>query len=284
MLSDDAPLTPTTEVVVEPTAEEANPSGPPLPSAATDTTPDEAAAPPPRRPASGGIKWSTTVIIFLGFLGLWMLIDTGFRNSLAGGLGTSPATPGPLYYAIGFGSDHILATMALAGAVEMAITALAYNYTTDWTKAARVQKWNAAFRKAQMAAIKSGKKDRIAALKPFQERITRLSSEVTIAQFKGMAITYFMLILIYTWVGLVIAAATVTQQTVSLGGSIINIYSYHVFGYFPLWFLIFSLYTVPASMAFRRVLKDYWLRRFARERNLVPVRPPPTPPAALSPA
>ena len=119
-----------------------------------------------------------------------------------------------------------------------------------------------------------GKKDRIAALKPHQERLTRLSSEVSIAQFKGMAITWFLLILIYTWVGLLIAGAAVSAQTVSLGGTVVNLYTYHVFGYFPLWFFIFSLYTIPFSLVFRRVLKNYWLRR-----HLGGGAPPSSPPA-----
>jgi uncharacterized membrane protein (DUF106 family) len=279
MLSDDAPLRSTTEVALPEEADDApatpgsGDSGSPEPS--TPTEPDAA---PPRPPAPRPVfKISTFLIVFLGLLGFLMLIETSTRNAIAGALGTSVTNPGPLYDLIGFESHYILATMALAGAIEMAITALAYNYTTDWTKAARVQKWNAAFRKVQMAAVRSGKKDRIEALKPFQERITRLSSEVTIAQFKGMAITYFLLILIYTWVGLVILNATVAEQTVSLGGSIVNIYAFKVFGYFPLWFLIFSLYTVPASMIFRRVLKHWWLRRYAAQNHITPR--PPLPPA-----
>ncbi len=278
MLSDDAPLRSTTEVALPQEDDDAPATGGALaegtdegsaPAEAPEVAPVRAPAP---RPA---FKISTFLIVFLGLLGFLMLIETSTRNAIAGGLGTSPLTPGPLYYLIGFESRYILATMALAGAIEMAITALAYNYTTDWTKAARVQKWNAAFRKAQMAAVRSGKKDRIAALKPFQEKITRLSSEVTIAQFKGMAITYFLLILIYTWVGLVILNATVTAQTVNLGGTLVNIYTTKVFGYFPLWFLIFSLYTVPASMIFRRVLKHWWLRRYAEKNHIAPAPPAP---------
>jgi uncharacterized membrane protein (DUF106 family) len=159
--------------------------------------------------------------------------------------------------------------MAFAGAIEMLFTALAYNFTTDWIKAAKVQKWSSAFRKVQMEAIRSGKKDRIAALKPHQERLTRLSSEVSIAQFKGMAITYFLLILIYTWVGLVIGQATATAQTISLGGSSIHLMAPVLSGLpIPWWFLIFSLYTVPFSLVFRRVLKHLWLQKYAREHNL----------------
>jgi uncharacterized membrane protein (DUF106 family) len=283
MLSDDAPLRSTTEVALPEDVDDAPATAGVRPgsSGEGDLAPEEVEETPARAPAPRpAFKFSTFIIVFLGLLGFLMLIETSTRNAIAGGLGTSPVTPGPLYYVIGFESHYILATMALAGAIEMAITALAYNYTTDWTKAARVQKWNAAFRKAQMAAVRSGKKDRIAALKPFQEKITRLSSEVTIAQFKGMAITYFLLILIYTWVGLVILNATLTQQTVDLGGTWVNIYTTKIFGYFPLWFLIFSLYTVPASMIFRRVLKDFWLRRYAAKNHIVPAPPAPVAEAA----
>jgi len=240
-----------------------------------EEAPEETPAPaekPSRPPPT--FKLSTFIYFFLGFLGIWMLFDTSFRNGIACALGMSnPNCPsgtsaGGLYWLIGFHSDYLLFTMAIAGALEMLITSLAYNYTTDWMKAAKVQKWSSAFRKVQMEAIRSGKKDRIAALKPHQERLTRLSSEVSIAQFKGMAITYFLLILIYTWVGLVIGGANSVQQTVALGtGSTINLASPVVFG-IPWWFLIFSLYTVPFSLVFRRFLKHVWLRRYeARNRS-----------------
>jgi uncharacterized membrane protein (DUF106 family) len=239
----------------------------------TDTAP--ASAPAPRtRPPPQPFKISTFLYVFLGFLGIWMLIDQSARNSIAGALGISASAIGPLYLLIGFQSHYLLATMALAGAFEMVITALAYNYTTDWIKAAKVQKWSQAFRKVQMEAIRSGKKDRIAALKPHQERLTRLSSEVTIAQFKGMAITYFLLILIYTWVGLVIANAPSTAQVITVNGASIGLLNPVLSGLpIPWWFLIFSLYTVPFSLVFRRVLKHLWLRRYAAEHHLPPVVP-----------
>jgi uncharacterized membrane protein (DUF106 family) len=258
---------------------EPEPASPP----AAEPTPAAPARPAAPRPT---FKISTFVYVFLGLLGLWMLIDTMARNGIACLLGTytpvsgvsytCPSGAGPLYFLIGFGSNYLLVTMALAGAIEMLITAVAYNYTTDWVKAAKVQKWSSAFRKVQMEAIRSGKKDRIAALKPHQERLTRLSGEVSIAQFKGMAITYFLLILIYTWVGLVIGAATNAQETVNLGGSQINLFHSVASGLpIPWWFIIFSLYTVPTSMIFRRILKHLWLRRYVRDHHLPPVPPLP---------
>jgi len=223
---------------------------------------------PPQRPPAPTFRfsWTTFVYVFLGMLGLWMLLDSAARNQIAGLLGVSATASGPLYWAIGFSSSYLLLTMALAGAIEMLITSLAYNYTTDWIKAAKVQKWSSAFRKVQMEAIRSGKKDRIAALRPHQERLARLSGEVSIAQFKGMAITYFLLILIYTWVGLVIAAAPASAQTIGLNGSTL-VLTHRVVPSLPVpwWFLIFSIYTIPFSMVFRRLLKHWWLRRYLDE-------------------
>jgi len=233
---------------------------------------DDDETPPPveprPRPPAPTFKISTMIYVFLGLLGIWMIFDTTLRNEIANALGTSGSSSGPLYIAIGFGSSYLLATMAVAAAIEMLITAVAYNYTTDWVKAAKVQKWSAAFRKVQMAAIRSGKKDRIAALKPHQEKLARLSGEVSIAQFKGMAITYFLLILIYTWVGLVIAAAGVAHQTISFNGASIDLMGHIGSLPVPWWFVIFSLYTIPFSLIFRRLLKHVWIRRYVEKHPI----------------
>ncbi len=264
---------PSSADAAEPLPEEpAEPEEPEGEAATEETEPKPAAK--PARPPPPPFKISTFIYVFLGLLGLWMLIEPAARNSIAGLFGTSPGSTGPLYWLIGFNSNWLLLTMALAGAIEMLVTSIAYNYTTNWIKAAKVQKWSSAFRKVQMEAIRSGKKDRIAALKPQQEKLTRLSGEVSIAQFKGMAITYFLLILIYTWVGLTIAAANSVQQTVSLGtGSTLNLLSHVGALPIPWWFVIFSLYTVPFSLVFRRLLKHLWLRKYAKEHQLPPFAP-----------
>ncbi len=271
MSGDEKPLPSGTEEDAEPepdTDEEVAEEPEPEPAKPAATRP------PAPRPV---FKISTFIYVFLGLLGLLMLVEPNTRNSFSYALGTSSQW-GPLYAAIGFNSDYLLLTMALAGAIEMLITSFAYNYTTDWVKAARIQKWSSAFRKVQMEAIRSGKKDRIAALKPHQERLTRLSGEISIAQFKGMAITYFLLILIYSWVGIVIGNANSVQQTVDLGGALINLnhtaISYGSGG-IPWWFIIFSLYTIPTSLIFRRVLKNYALRRYAEKQHLASTAVPP---------
>jgi uncharacterized membrane protein (DUF106 family) len=106
--------------------------------------------------------------------------------------------------------------------------------------------------------------------------LTQLSSEVSIAQLKGMAVTWFLVIAIYTWVGLQIGAATLQSQTVNFGGASASLAGHAGPVPIPLWFVIFSLYTIPYSFLFRRVLKHYWLRRYAADH--------PTPPAVPGPA
>jgi len=240
----------------------------PLPSAESEAAPDEPDETPeaPARPPAPAFKFSTFLLTFLFVMGIYMLVDQPARNGVAEALNSI------LLPVIGFGYQYPLLTMFIAAALEMLATAIAYNYTTDWIKQAKVAKWNTAFRKVQMEALRSGKKDRIAALKPFQQRLTVLSSEVSIAQLKGMAVTWFLVIAIYTWVGIFIHAAynytvngaAAPRDLITVGGSSVHLYlGLDGIAFLPLWFLVFSLYTIPSSIAFRRVLKHYWLQRHA---------------------
>ena len=227
----------------------------------------------PARPPAPAFKPSTFLLTFLFVLGLVMLFDQGTRNGIATEFGIL-LTP-----TIGFSGHYPLLTMFLAAVIEMILTALAYNWATDWFKAAKVATWGTAFRKVQMAALRSGKKDRVEALKPHQMKFTQLSSEVSFAQLKGMAVTWFLVIAIYTWVGLFLAqvasgglgacALPPCPQlvTVSLGGAQVNLL--HQAGWpLPPWFVLFSVYTVPMSLLFRRLLKHYTLRDHASKATV----------------
>ncbi len=195
---------------------------------------EEAEAPPPASPAGPAppqFKLSTLILTFLFVLGILMIFDNSTRTGVAQALGYGL---GPL---IGFHDNYLLLTMFFAALIEMALTALAYNWATDWVKTSRIQSWSAAFRKVQMEALRSGKKNRVEALKPHQAEITRLTSELSISQLKGMAVTWFLVIAIYTWVGLTIAGATLKQHTANVGGFPLNLAaSFHI-GPFPVPYL-----------------------------------------------
>jgi uncharacterized membrane protein (DUF106 family) len=244
----------------------------------------ETTAAKPARPPPPTFKPSTMILTFLFLLGILMIFDTSTRNQVAllFGYGLVPL--------IGFAGHYVLLTMFLAAVLEMLLTAVAYNYTTDWVKAARVQKWSAAFRKEQMAALRSGKKDKLEALKAKQQELTKLTSEMSINQLKGMAVTWFLVIAIYTWVGLFVACGAAGSpgvpwtcattfnalgNVINVGGNSVSLL--HKEWIVPLWFLIFSLYTIPSSLILRRYLKHYSLRKYGRT-----LEPPGAGPTAAS--
>lgn len=139
------------------------------------------------------------ILFFLGFMGLYMLIDANARNSIALTLGLLLAP------AFGFDGRILLATMFLTAALEMGLSALAYHFTTDWIETATVQHHQASIRPLWMKAVRGQKKEHMEALKPHMDSLNMRQSRVTIAQLKGMVITWVLLIAIYTWMGLYIA-------------------------------------------------------------------------------
>jgi uncharacterized membrane protein (DUF106 family) len=141
-------------------------------------------------------KISTFILVFLFFMGLWMLIDQAARNQIAELLGLG------LYPAFGFSNRLPLLTMFIIGLLQMTISAIAYNWTTDWVESAKVQQHAKAIRPLQMSAMRSGKKQHMEAIKPHMNDLSARQSRMMIGQLKAMAVTWFLLIAIYTWVGL----------------------------------------------------------------------------------
>ncbi|MCI4346261.1 MAG: EMC3/TMCO1 family protein [Thermoplasmata archaeon] len=223
-----------------------------------------------RKPPAPAFKATTFLYTFLFLLGILMLFDGSTRT------GVSLALDRVLSPSIGLGGRFPLVTMFLAAVVEMLITAIAYNYTTDWVKAARVQRWSTSLRKVQMEAMRSGKKDRVDALKQHQLTLQKLSGEVSVAQLKGMAITWFLVIAIYNWVYLYLATGSHTlvsarTSVVNLGGSSVDLLGHLGSLPIPVWFVLFSIFTVPLSLLFRRALKHYTLARHPAAVGLPPV-------------
>ncbi len=235
----------------EETEEEEAPTkaAPPAPSPGGPRPPGRT-LPPPVSPWKSLERF---LLIFMGFMGIYMLFDTSARNAVAADIGSllSPV--------LGFGGKHVLLTMFLTGVLQMAITAVAYHFTTDWVETARVQKHNQAIRPLYSQAIRSGKKDRVEALKPHMNELQMRQTKVTFSQMKGMVVTWVLIIAIYTWMGLFISSLPVPDQYVNMFGSHVSLLA--PLGPVPLWFLVFSLYTLPLNLLFRRYLKHVALSR-----------------------
>jgi uncharacterized membrane protein (DUF106 family) len=204
----------------------------------------------PERPPPPPFKLSTFLLVFLFFMGIWMLIDQSARNEVAWGIGAL------IYPIFGFSGHFPLLTMLLVGLLQMSFSAVAYNYTTDWVESAKVQMHSKAIRPLQMAAVRSGKKQHMEALRPHLNELSTRQSKMMIGQLKGMAVTWFLLIAMYTYVGLFLANQAVSP-TVNMYGASVDLMMQ--VGPFPLWFLVFSLYTIPFNLLLRRLLKHQTL-------------------------
>ncbi|EQD73606.1 hypothetical protein B1B_03135 [mine drainage metagenome] len=227
------------------------------PTKAAPPAPSPGGSRPPGRtlppPVSPWKSLERFLLIFMGFMGIYMLFDTSARNAVAADIGSllSPV--------LGFDGKHVLLTMFLTGVLQMAITAVAYHFTTDWVETARVQKHNQAIRPLYSQAIRSGKKNRVEALKPHMNELQMRQTKVTFSQMKGMVVTWVLIIAIYTWMGLFISSLPVPDQYVNMFGSHVSLLA--PLGPVPLWFLVFSLYTLPLNLLFRRYLKHVALTR-----------------------
>ena len=90
-MTDGGKPLPSTADVSEPLAEEETPE-PEVEAEAASPEPEEKPAARPARPPPPPFKVSTFLYVFLGLLGLWMLIDGSARSSIAGLFGTSPGS------------------------------------------------------------------------------------------------------------------------------------------------------------------------------------------------
>lgn len=212
----------------------------------------------PARPPPPPFKFSTFILVFLFFLGFWMIISPDARTQVAIGIGSL------LYPVFGFNGHFPLLTMFLIGVLQMTMSAIAYNFTTDWVESAKVQQHAKAIRPLQMAAMRSGKKQHQEALKPHMNDLNTRQTKMMIGQLKGMAVTWFLLIAIYTWVGIFLnnINPSTHQVPISMFGIPVNILG-SIGGFLPLWFLVFSLYTLPMNLLIRRFLKHQTLARHA---------------------
>ena len=234
-----------------------------------ESTEEEETSSKPPLPPAPEFKLSTFILVFLFLLGIWMLFDQSARNQIAVGIGSL------LYPVIGFGGTDPLLTMFLAGVIQMTVSAIAYNFTTDWVESAKVQAHSKAIRPLQMAAIRSGKKHQLEALKPHMDDLSARQSKMMIGQLKGMAVTWFLLIAIYTWVGIFLDGLNPNHTAmVILFGTNVNLMG--MAWIMPVWFLVFSMYTLPLNLVLRRFLKHQSLsQRLGGENNAAGASPPP---------
>lgn len=216
----------------------------------SETAETPAARPPFSRPSA-----SRFLMIFLGLLAVYALIDQSVGAAFAG---IADRGLGP---AFGFGGALPVLTILLAGILTTAISSVVRDRYSDWVKFARVQKVMGAWRKEQMEAVRKGQATKLAKLKEAQRGFMKDSTEMQFAQMKPLAWTMLLFIVIFTWLRLF-----VDVTLLGLGNQWIAVpWSDHVYlnsvYVLPSWVLLYSLLAIPFGQILTRVLKYVRFRR-----------------------
>lgn len=208
-----------------------------------------------RRPAMATPSLSRFLMIFLGLMAIFALIDPGMSlafGELAGFI---------LFPTIGFGGRYPVITILLAGLLTTTISSVIRDHYTDWIKMVRVQKTMAAWRKAQMEAIRKGNQAELAKLKAIQQSFMKDSMDVQTAPLKSMAWTFFLFIVLFTWLRFFVDNILGSQGNMYIAvpwSAQVYLSSLYVF---PSWVLLYSLLAIPFGQIITRVLKYVRFRR-----------------------
>jgi uncharacterized membrane protein (DUF106 family) len=211
----------------------------------------------PARPAMAFSRPSLTrfIMIFLGLLAIWALIDPqlGQAFALIANVALMPM--------IGFGGALPVVTILLAGMLTTTVSSLIRDHYTNWVKMARTQKIMSAWRKEQMDAVRKGQTTKLEKLKEAQQSFVKDTMEMQATPLKSMAWTMFMFIVIFTWLRLFVDSVLLNQgnQWIAVPWSN-HVYLNSVY-VFPSWILLYSLLAIPFGQIITRVLKYVRFRR-----------------------
>jgi len=195
------------------------------------------------------------IMIFLGLLAIWALIDQQLGQAFA-----SIANVG-LMPVIGFGGALPVVTILLAGMLTTTISSFIRDRYTNWVKMARTQKIMSAWRKEQMDAVRKGQTTKLEKLKEAQQSFMKDSMEMQTTPLKSMAWTMFMFIVIFTWLRLFVDFVLLDHgnQWIAVPWSN-HVYLNSIY-VFPSWVLLYSLLALPIGQIITRVLKYIRFKR-----------------------
>jgi uncharacterized membrane protein (DUF106 family) len=234
---------------------------------ATDTAEAETpSAPTVQR--SNKTSLSRFIMIFLGLLAIWAIVDPQLSQAFGSIAGTV------LYPAIGFNGAAPVITILIAGLLTTSISSILRHHYTDWIKMMRFQRTSAALRKEQMDAVRKGNQSQVSKFREIQQDLMRKNMDIQFAPMKSMAWTFFLFIVIFTWLRFF-----VDQVLLGFGNQFFAVpWSTRVFMeasfVLPSWILLYSLLAIPFGQIMARVLKYIRFRRVLQERNL-PLKPEP---------
>ena len=183
------------------------------------------------------------------------LVFADFRNSVgvAGGVLLDPL--------VGFDGAIPVLTIALAGLLSTLLSTTLRHYFTDWVNLARITKKQSALQKEITQALRKGNQSRVEKLQEFRQSMVQDSFNVQGAQMKSMAITMFLVIVIFSWLGTFVGAVLINRTFSVPWSRTVDMTDHYVIPLFPGWILLYSLLAIPIGVTFPQVLKYFSFKK-----------------------
>jgi uncharacterized membrane protein (DUF106 family) len=206
--------------------------------------------PLPPKPSMG-----RTFLFMMFFLTLFVLVDPNLRDAFG------RAAAAVFWPTIGFGAAYPVLTILLAGTLTTTISSLVRHFFTDWVKQTRINKQDAALRKATMEALRQGNRTKVTKLREVQTSMQAETLSVRFAPMKSMAVTFLLFILVFSWLGQFVYADVLSAGTVFFAVPWQTQTDLRAGYVFPAWILLYSLLAIPIGQIVTRVLKFVSFRK-----------------------
>ncbi len=194
------------------------------------------------------------ILIFLGFITVFIMFNMELRMQIAGFIGIV-LTP-----LIGFDYRFPLITFLLAGMILVAISSTIRHFQTDWIEMAKNQKQIKTINKALKEAKMSGDTEKERKITVYQQKMMSMQQNMMFTNMKMMVYTMLIAIAIFTWIwadfidGLEVATLSVPWNLTMHMMDKVNLCCYFPF---PKWILVYMLISFPLGMGIQHALKRY---------------------------
>ncbi len=206
----------------------------------------EKAAPPP--------QMSQQMVMMLMFMmALFVLFIPEARAALgfAAGFLLEPV--------IGFDGQFPVLTIMLAGAIPLMISILLRHYMVDWLAMGRMTEVNRELGKQIREAMKTRNMAKMKKLQEVRMEVMREFMPVQMSQMKPTGITMLLFIMVFAWLSSVMYDPSIPERTFAVPWAFNA--SMVAATVLPHWLLLYSLLTLPLSLAIPRILKYISFRK-----------------------
>ncbi|MFP4000952.1 MAG: DUF106 domain-containing protein [Thermoplasmata archaeon] len=203
------------------------------------------------------------IYIFLGLSAFLIMLQPDLRNDLGEALGFI------LYPIIGFDGQYPILTLMLAGSIMITFSTVIRDQLMDWVEMAESQKISSKFRKELMEAKRSNKQSRVKKLEKRQEEMNEMSMKSFKPQLKAMAVTMFVILIIFGWIWQFIGG--LANQTFSVPWAFNANFTKPLLDWcfmpFPQWIGVYMLVSLPLTQVLMVVLKMYDFKKRLKEEE-----------------